>query len=76
MVKNIIVVNRTNKNIDYQEKEVSYKDLVSNQSSECDVTEQNSEDPLFIFTHLAQQENQKRCSSYICWIFVTCIYYS
>ena len=47
-VKNIIVVNRTNKNIDYQEKEVSYEDLVSNQSNKCDVAEQNSEDPLFI----------------------------
>ena len=48
IVKNVIVVNRTNKVFDPQEKEISYKDLVSNQSSECDITEQNSEDPLFI----------------------------
>ena len=29
-------------------KEVSYEDLVSNQSNKCEITEQFSEDPLFI----------------------------
>ena len=48
IVKNIVVVNRTNKKIEYQKKDVSYEDLVSNQSTNCEVTEQNSEDPLFI----------------------------
>ena len=31
IIKNVIVVNRTNKVFDPQEKEISYKDLVSNQ---------------------------------------------
>ena len=48
IVKNVIVVNRTNKPIDYNEKEISYEDLISNQSEKCDIVEQNSEDPLFI----------------------------
>ena len=48
MVKNLIVINRTNKEIEYKDKEICYEDLVSNQSENCDVVEQNSEDPLFI----------------------------
>ena len=48
IVKNVIIVNRTDKVIDYKAKEISYEDLVSNQSKFCDVIEQKSEDPLFI----------------------------
>ena len=48
IIENVVIVNRTNKEINYHEKEVSYEDLVSNQSNKCEITEQFSEDPLFI----------------------------
>ncbi len=48
IIENIVIVNRTNKEINYHKKEVSYEDLVSNQSNKCEITEQFSEDPLFI----------------------------
>ena len=48
IIENIIIVNRTDKEVIYHEKDISYEDLVSSQSNKCDVTEQFSEDPLFI----------------------------
>ena len=48
IVKNIVIVNRTNKEVNYHDREVSYEDLVSNQSNKCEITKQLSEDPLFI----------------------------
>ena len=48
VVKNVIIVNRTNKEVTYSDKEVSYTSLLSEQSEICSIVEQNSEDPLFI----------------------------
>ena len=48
IVKNVIVVNRTNKESQYSDKEISYTSLISEQSEICSIIEQNSEDPLFI----------------------------
>ena len=48
IVKNVIVVNRTNKETAFSDKEISYTSLVSEQAEVCSIVEQNSEDPLFI----------------------------
>ena len=48
VVKNVIIVNRTNNEVTYSDKEVSYTSLLSEQSEICSIVEQNSEDPLFI----------------------------
>ena len=48
IVKNVIVVNRTNKETTFSDKEISYTSLVSEQAEVCSIVEQNSEDPLFI----------------------------
>ena len=48
IVKNVIVVNRTNKETAFSDKEISYTSLVSEQAEACSIVEQNSEDPLFI----------------------------
>ncbi len=48
-VKKTIVVKRTNTDKNFEsDKDVWYHELVSNQSEDCDIEEQNSEDPLFI----------------------------
>ena len=48
IVKNVIVVNRTNKETAFSDKEISYTSLISEQAEVCSIVEQNSEDPLFI----------------------------
>ena len=48
IVKNVIVVNRTNKETAFSDKEISYTSLISEQADVCSIVEQNSEDPLFI----------------------------
>ena len=48
IVKNVIVVNRTNKETAFSDKEISYTSLTSEQAEVCSIVEQNSEDPLFI----------------------------
>ena len=48
IVKNVIVVNRTNKETVFSDKEISYTSLISKQAEVCSIVEQNSEDPLFI----------------------------
>jgi len=48
IVKNVIVVDRTNEETQFSENEISYTSLTSKQAEICPVVEQNSEDPLFI----------------------------
>ncbi len=49
IVKNIIVVKRTESEDSFNHnKDIWYHDLISNQSSDCPISQQNSEDPLFI----------------------------
>ena len=48
IVKKVIVVKRTELDENFDKKDVWYHDLVSEQKSDCPVSEQSSEDPLFI----------------------------
>ena len=48
-IKKVIVVKRTGSNAYFDNKtDIWYEELVSKQSKECEISEQNSEDPLFI----------------------------
>ena len=48
-MKKIIVVKRTESDEYFDNKtDIWYEELVSKQSKECEISEQNSEDPLFI----------------------------
>ena len=59
-VKKCVVVERTGNQVDWNnERDVSYKELISSVPSKCDPEEMNAEDPLFIFIHLVLLENQK-----------------
>ena len=60
IVKKVIVVKRTelDENFD-KKKDVWYHDLVSEQKSDCPVSEQSSEDPLFILYTSGLLENPR-----------------
>jgi len=48
-VKKCVVVQRTGNQVDWDdERDVSYKDMISSCSNKCDPEEMNAEDPLFI----------------------------
>ncbi len=48
-VKKCVVVQRTGNQVDWNdERDVSYKDMISSASNKCDPEEMNAEDPLFI----------------------------
>ena len=59
IVKNVIVVNRTNKETAFSDKEISYTSLISEQAEVCSIVEQNSEDPLFILYTSGSTGNQR-----------------
>ena len=49
MVKKVIAVKRTDStNFFDPERDIWYHDLIKNQETDCEISEQNSEDPLFI----------------------------
>ena len=48
-VKKCVVVQRTGNQVDWnEERDVSYKEMISSMSNKCDPEEMNAEDPLFI----------------------------
>ena len=48
-VKKCVVVQRTGNQVDWDnDRDVSYKEMISNASNKCDPEEMNAEDPLFI----------------------------
>ena len=47
-VKKCVVVQRTGNQVDWNEEDVSYKEMISSMSNKCDPEEMNAEDPLFI----------------------------
>ncbi len=48
-VKKCVVVQRTGNQVDWDdERDISYKDMISSASNKCDPEEMNAEDPLFI----------------------------
>jgi acetyl-CoA synthetase len=47
-VEKVIVVERNNEDIKWNEKDVSYNELIKSQSSECEAEVMDSEDPLFL----------------------------
>ena len=49
MIKKVIAVKRTDStNFFEPERDIWYHDLIKNQETDCEISEQNSEDPLFI----------------------------
>jgi acetyl-CoA synthetase len=47
-VEKVIVVERNNENVKWNERDVSYNELIQSQSSECEAEVMDSEDPLFL----------------------------
>ena len=47
-VEKVVVVERNGEDIDWHQRDVSYNDLIVNQSSECEPEIMDSEDPLFL----------------------------
>ena len=59
-VKKCVVVERTGNQVNWNnERDVSYKKLISSAPTKCDPEEMGAEDPFLFFTHLDLQENQK-----------------
>ncbi len=47
-VKKVVVVERNGEDIQWHQRDVSYNELIKNQSSECEAEIMDSEDPLFL----------------------------
>ena len=59
-VKKCVVVQRTGNQVDWNnERDISYKEMISSASSKCDPEEMSAEDPYLYFILQAQLENPK-----------------
>ena len=73
-VKKCVVVERTGNQVDWNnERDVSYKELISSVPSKCDPEEMSAEDPLFIL-YTSGSMKTKRCTTYYGWLYGLCFH--